>query len=144
MVRKPTLLLDMRETDAIRGYHVTAVAFLLIPVLRRCRAFVLTSGHPDGELALNALRFDAGIRLPCWSRLPWLRPWRLDLYLAVMDHDARHLADEVAARCRPRRRILGLIGAAGTLPAGIMDGNDTRAMADAASRMLASLGGTEP
>lgn len=104
----------------------------------------MTSGHPDEMTAIRALRHDCGRDIRPWVPAGATRLWyeRLflqarqpyDLFLAVADLLPSDAWSRHAIRCS-REALIGLTAATPGASRGhiaLMDGHDTRALAQAA------------
>lgn len=132
----PRVLVDIRETEIIRGYHAIAVTQLAVLSEPRTKWFCLTSGSQDEELAFQSLCFDTGLPMNLVTRLPMLR--RFDLYTLIADR----LPDDAVSLAAMRKSRATLAGLTFARAGGevtklvLADGNDTMGMAQ---QMLALL-----
>lgn len=79
----PRILVDVRETETIRGYHALAAAEHIARNNRAIRWYFLTSDHPEERLAVTSTSFDLGIRFRDWRGA--FAPKSFHLYLIVAD-----------------------------------------------------------
>ena len=145
----PSLIVDVRETAAVRGFHALAAARLVLDAMPATPVVVLTNGTADERLALQVLTYDIGRPIAEWSPataiaaylpLPARRRQGFAVGLAVL------AGDRTGWRGRLLRRVaavtvVGWMGHA-TRPsrATVVDGHDTRAVADAVVAALRSAG----
>ena len=131
MTRRIRLLVDLRDNDNLRGFHVLASLYLIIDHLRTVELYRLGGQAPDEKIALQSFSFDTG--------LEFRRIWRLilvdskfDIYLSaanVLPCDPASLA----ARKTSRRSIIALMfgedRARPPIAGVVLNGHDTAKMA---------------
>jgi hypothetical protein len=107
MREAPRLLVDVRETDNLRGFHALAALYLIADRLRPVELSRLGGETADERMACEAFCFDTGLALRA-CHVPREGDARFDLYLAATDvfpwDDA-----SVAARRGSRRAIAALM-----------------------------------
>ncbi len=130
------VLLDLREAPPLRGFHTAAAAALLASERQGLRFRVLLSENGDERLALAALRHELKQPLPLWRPDPFASRFRLYLLVAEAwpDDSITAAAVQSAQRC-----LFGQLMSQTTSPPGLLiaDGNDTPALAQQASLLLA-------
>jgi hypothetical protein len=103
----PRLLIDVRETGNLRGFHALAALHLIADRLRAIELFRIGGETADERIACEAFCFDTGLELRDF-RAPAGDDVRFDLYLSAADalpwDDA-----SVAARRAARRTIAALM-----------------------------------
>jgi len=103
----PRLLVDVRETESLRGFHALAALSLIAGRLKPVRLYRLGGEDANEAIACQAFCFDTGLTMRRYRPLlARLRPF--DLYLAAADalpwDDA-----SVAARRASRRTLAALM-----------------------------------
>jgi hypothetical protein len=132
----PRILLDIRETDTLRGYHSLAAISLICREELPLNVFVLTTGHPDEALAVNVFKFDTGIEILEWD--PHTVCTDFSLYLVFAERWPQDSATAAARACS-RITLLGLIFPGDTPTAAdllVMNGHDTAAIAEKVRGLL--------
>jgi hypothetical protein len=107
-VRTRRLLVDLRETAKLRGFHLGSALRIAATELDGVDIWYLGGERPDERLAIHALAFDAGLRLRRWRRPVVASGPRVDLYVAVAERIPR---DKIALKARKaaRRCLVGLL-----------------------------------
>lgn len=133
------LLLDLRESDSLRGFHVAAAVMQIAPWLPRAACHVIGGAEGDERLALELLAHDTGVAFR-----PWADGERVDLLLLAAERwpdDALSLQAIASARTV----LFGATGFttprssdASEVPAGVVcvDGHDTAVLASRTLELL--------
>jgi hypothetical protein len=107
MMRRARLLIDLRDNDNLRGFHMLASLHLIADHLRTVELYRLGGDAPDEKMAMQAFSFD--------TRLQFRRIWRLlsvdskfDIYASAANILPVDCAS-VAARRTSRRAIVALM-----------------------------------
>lgn len=127
------ILLDVREANSHRGYHLMAAVTQIGARFAGCRLSALTSGNPDEAIALDVFRFDTGLDIAIWPAVPEDLTGEpcFDLFATISD-DWQDDALTAAARLRSRATLTGLCFKTDRAEAkAAIDGNDTTAFAAA-------------
>ena len=132
------LLVDVRETGNMRGFHALAALYLIADRLGTVALYRLGGEASEESIACQAFCFDTGLQLHDW-RLPAGDDARFDLYLSAADalpwDDA-----SVAARRAARRTVAALMFGLGKFQpffqGAVVVGHDT---AEVAARVAADL-----
>lgn len=132
------LLIDVRDDDQLRGFHVLASLSLIADQLKPVELYRLGGNTPDEDIACRVFSFDTGLRLrPLW-RLA-LMDSKFDLCVSAANTFPRDTAS-LAARRTSRQTITGIMfdkfehHPADNLT--LIDGHDTSAMARAVLDVL--------
>jgi hypothetical protein len=80
----PRLLVDVRETGNLRGFHALAALYLIADRLRPVELARIGGETADESIACQAFCFDTGLELHT-ARLPEGDDTRFDLYLSAAD-----------------------------------------------------------
>ena len=103
----PRLLVDVRETKNLRGFHVLAALYLIADRLHPVELSRLGGETADERIACEAFCFDTGLELRACRATPVGDP-AFDLYLSAAD--ALPWDDvSVAARRSARRTVAALM-----------------------------------
>jgi hypothetical protein len=84
MTKARTLLVDAREDNVLRGFHVLASLSLIADQLRGVTLYRLSNDTPDENIACRAFSFDFGLRLRSRWGLTLLGS-KFDLYVSAAD-----------------------------------------------------------
>jgi hypothetical protein len=130
------ILLDIRETEVTRGYHVLAAATILCAQNYPLQLHALTTGHPEEALAARVLEFDRGVTIVEWN--PSNGGTAFDLYVTFAEKWPQDAATDAASSCS-RLTLMGL-----TFPDHVparpglvlVNGHDTAAFAETIRRLL--------
>lgn len=130
------MLVDVRENDTIRGFHMMAAIYLAADQLRGVELFRIGGVEATEAIACEALRFDTSLELRPWQpRRRNATPF--DLYaVAATDRPTDGLSN--SARRQAHVALLALMFGKPDSGDGwkAFDGNDTAAIAE---RVLAAL-----
>jgi hypothetical protein len=107
MNRRPRLLVDVRETGVLRGFHVLATLYLIAERLHAVELARIGGETADERMACEAFCFDTGLKFHD-DRAPDDDDASFDLYLAAADVLPWD-ETSVAARRRARRTIAALM-----------------------------------
>jgi hypothetical protein len=107
MTGRTRLLVDLRDDDNLRGFHVLASLYLIADHLRMVELYRLGGDAPNERIAMRAFSFDTG--------LEFRRIWRLllvdskfDIYVSAANAFPCDRAS-VAARRTSRRAVVALM-----------------------------------
>lgn len=79
-----SLLVDVRETDDLRGFHALAALYLMAGRVRPVELYRLGGETPDERIACEAFCFDTGLHLSSGAGLIG-SDHRFDVYLFAAD-----------------------------------------------------------
>jgi hypothetical protein len=136
-MRRPRLLVDVREDDNLRGFHVLASLMLIAERLREVELYRLGGAAAEEAIACQAFAFDTGLTFRRLWRLP-LKDTQFDLYVSaanVLPRDPKSLAGRRTARYS----IVGLMFGRQDIFVGrtdIVDGANTAGIARAVAARL--------
>jgi hypothetical protein len=126
------ILVDVRENQNLRGFHVLAALYLIADQLQSARLYRLGGDDSNERTAVHSFSFDTGLRFRgVWRLL--LADHRFDLYLSAANQMPRDNAS-LAAQRTSRRCILALMF--NDDPSGfpenglLLNGHSTKALAD--------------
>lgn len=131
------LLVDVREDDNLRGFHVLASLLLIAERLREVELYRLGGAAAEEAIACQAFAFDTGLRFRRLWGLP-LRDSQFDLYVSaanVLPRDPKSMA----GRRTSRHSIVALMFGHEDVFVGhgdIVDGYNTAGMARAVTNRL--------
>jgi hypothetical protein len=107
MTRRARLLVDLRDNDNMRGFHVLALLHLIADQLQSVELYRIGGDTPDEKIAMRAFSFDTGLQ--------FRRIWRLllvdskfDIYVSAANTLPSDPAS-TAARRTSRRAIVALM-----------------------------------
>jgi hypothetical protein len=103
----PRLLVDVRETRNLRGFHALAALYLIADRLRAVELARIGGETADERMACEAFCFDTGLQLGLWN-LPGGGDRRFDVYLSAADALPWDVAS-VAARRASCRTVAALM-----------------------------------
>jgi hypothetical protein len=107
MKNAPRLLVDVRESETLRGFHALAALYLIADRLHPAELYRLGGATDDERMACEAFCFDTGVELRA-CRAPPVSDSPFDLYLSAAD--ALPWDDvSVAARGAARRTVAALM-----------------------------------
>lgn len=133
------VLLDLRESDTLRGFHVAAAAMLMAPSLGTVACQAIGGAEGDERLALDLLAHDTQVNFE-----PWTEGDAMDLLIVTAE---QWPDDPLSARAIASSRTV-LFGDASfrlrrgsdapAVPPGVVtvDGHDTAALARRALELL--------
>jgi hypothetical protein len=127
------ILVDVRENQNLRGFHVLASLYLIADQLQSVRLYRLGGDEPNERTAVQSFSFDTGLRFhSIWQLL--MVDHLFDLYLSAANQVPSDKAS-LAAQRTSRRSVLSLMFSDD--PNGfpknglLLNGHSTRALADA-------------
>jgi hypothetical protein len=142
----PRLLVDVRETADLRGFHAIAVLHLLAERLREVEIYRLGGEKPDERIACDAFAFDTALRLHA-CRLPIDIEQPFDLYLSAantLPWDETSVAARRAARRTVAALMFGLREFQPAFAGIVVSGHDTPMVAEAVLSELRSAATDKP
>jgi hypothetical protein len=138
MSRGPRLLVDVRESGNLRGFHALAALYLIADRLRAVELSRIGGEAVNERIACEAFCFDTGLELNSF-RAPAGDRARFDLYLSAADAlpwDGASVAARRAARQTIAAVMFGLREFQPFFDGAVVVGHDT---AELAARVAAEL-----
>ena len=131
MMTARRMLVDLRDNENMRGFHVLASLALIADRLQSVELYRLGGDAPDENIAMQSFSFDTGLK--------FRRIWRLilvdskfDIYVSAAN-DLPWDAESIAARKTSRREIVALMfeqkGTVPPLEGVVLNGHDTTEIA---------------
>jgi hypothetical protein len=136
MTKPRRLLVDVREDDNLRGFHVLASLYLIADRLRGIELYRLGGDATDETIACQAFTFDTGLKFRRIWRLI-LADSKFDLYLSAANTLPRD-AKSLAGRHTSRRSIVAVMFGhdAGYVNGEVVDGHNTARIAQVVADRL--------
>jgi hypothetical protein len=101
MTRRARLLIDLRDDENLRGFHVLASLYLIADHLRAVECYRLGGDAPDEKIAMRSFSFDTGLKFRrIWQLL--MVDTKFDIYLSaanVLPSDPASAAARRTSRC---------------------------------------------
>jgi hypothetical protein len=101
------MLVDLRDDENMRGFHVLASLALIADRLQSVELYRLGGNAPDENIAMQSFSFDTRIKFrPFWRLI--LFDSKFDIYVSAANHLPWDEAS-IAARKTSRRKIIALM-----------------------------------
>jgi hypothetical protein len=125
------MLVDLRDDDNMRGFHVLASLALIADRLQSVELYRLGGEAPDENIAMQSFSFDTRIKFhPFWRLI--LFDSKFDIYVSAAN-DLPWDSESVAARKTSRRKIIALMfdrqQSVPSFDGVVLNGHDTAAVA---------------
>jgi hypothetical protein len=139
------MLVDLRDDDNMRGFHVLAALALIADRLQSVELYRLGGDVPDENIAMQSFSFDTRIKFrPFWRLV--LFDSKFDVYVSAAS-ELPCDAESIAARLTSRRKILALMFAQHQIMPSpdvfVLNGHDTAEIAREIVEVLESSGAGE-
>lgn len=133
--RAPRLLVDVRESRILRGFHIVAALHLAADGLREVAIFRVGGKESSEAIACTDFEFETGLRLQPLDD----DKDHFDLYALAASEPPTDSAS-ISARARARKGLLALVFQPRAVGGyAVIDGNDTSAIAGQIVRSLRAI-----